>query len=313
MCVLLMLGNSSDMAVPAGQRKEGAEIVDKLSSIQGREASIALRKARELDVQFKSQMQLMDKAAGYARWADNPQKWQLAGDEFEATYGFRPKAFQQPFDPAMREQVLAAALSEKDAAQIAHNARIAKLREQEVGIRGGHLALQKRLTDARITHLTARTERLNKVGAKPDKADPALAKDTRALLAQNHPGLAEDTVELQVAAASISSEAQMILRNNPALTRQQAISQAYANQKGDIKQVEQTDLGILGKWGGKVKFNSLGRTPTTALNLPSKADPALLQPGKYYQQGGKVMRWTGAEWEAPTTGGPADDDDEDDD
>lgn len=105
------------------------------------------------------------------------------------------------------------------------------------------------------------------------------------------------------AAASIAGDAQILLRRNTALSRPQALQQAYneAKARGDF----QTEVNRWSK--DKTKYNrqeeGIGKTPESALPFPKTAAEA--KKGHFYSNAaGQKFQWTGTGM-APVVGNSA--------
>lgn len=138
-----------------------------------------------------------------------------------------------------------------------------------------------------------REDRLAKNGGKPVTKTPA--EDTalaNKLLEKEYPSLVGANSE---AALTIAGEAQILLRRNPALSRPQAIQQAYneAKARGDFE----TEKAMVPWANDKVKYNrkeeGIGKTPDKPATVPQ--DPKALVSGQYYTNGkGQTAQWTGS-------------------
>lgn len=274
-----------------------------LSQVVARASRAKQQEALAKKTQFEARMKMADKALGYIRGAQSQEDLRLAGDAFEMEYGVRLPVFNMPFSPQNIQRALDAGLTERQARQTQHEKEMERLRATSVGLEGIRTKATQDRTRAYVERSRASTDRIRKMGVKPDLgATTAQMKEARALLAQNHPELADSPTELEVGASSIASEARMLVRKTPGKSWAQALQEAYAHQKDDIR--EETK----GVWAGKIPFtdtefsvpftgtkkttfNAAGRTPETAMTAPAKPEDAI--PGKYYTFPTGVYRYLG--------------------
>lgn len=286
------------MGNPEGARK----IAGTLSQIQSRGALEALRQVQTDAANFKLLRDVNNAAANFARNATDQRSWEAAGELFARMTGMdASEIFGQPFSPELRDRVVQSSLTAAQAATAEFQRRTAATRERAVGISAANLELNRRIRERQLELAEQREKRLEKVaGGKSSSTTPTREEreTTSRLIRQQFPDIAED--DRAVAAVTVASEAKRLMRKNPALSWDEARTQAFASQM----EFFQTEDPTFGK--RKTTFRAVGRSPSRALPFPQSPRDAKV--GSYYRRGDQIFRFLGGqEFE------PIDDDEEDDD
>lgn len=149
-----------------------------------------------------------------------------------------------------------------------------------------------------------REQRLAKAGAGKPLAAPTPAETQAALAlvkgqmfpnlqgAKDDPSYLQTLETINAGAKNVAAEAKAILRDNPALTWNQALQRALTEsvKAGDWQTVA---AGGLFRSRDKTTFQGAGKSADTPLPLP--ANKQQMVPGKFYQNSkGQVGQWTGS-------------------
>lgn len=253
-----------------------------------------LAKLNTLKAQHEDARMISSLVAGVT----DQQSW----DRANALYMFQtgqPSPYASiPYSPELTKQVRDAAIKAEDQIRLKmiaeDNASKDSNRKSAETLRATRERLLKQAADL----AQRREDRLAKqgdgkaVGATP-KADMDQALR---LIKKGQPGLGEDVSTITEAAANIASEAQTILRRNPALDRAQAVQQAYnaAVIRGDFKNT--VDKGIFRdtqKTSYERQAEGVGKTPDSPIAAKGLPVTSYVVGNYYSNPQGQVGKWTG--------------------
>ncbi len=270
----------ASIAITAGD----LDYAGKLSSVAARSA---IADKNKLDLQLKH----MDYAERRLAGVNDQASWQEVVAELD---GADSSLLRIPYSPAAVERLRKGLISAKDKALIASRESTTQTNE----VRQDLLKVQKDLAKAREANVKKRTELLGKNGGKPVK-DPS----TAALMAASsliekaypeHPDKPE-------AALTISSRAQELRNQNPALGLMDSIREAFREsvEARDFQESQRTIPKEIPLIGGKAipgskkqRFVGEGKTVDSALAIPGTAKE-LVQGRYYFNDQGEVAIWTG--------------------
>jgi len=285
-------------AAGAGSIEQARKLSETAALLRSRDASADARRASAAKSILDAQVTQADAQARLLGDVQSQDDWEQAAAIYQVQYG-RPAPWAGvQFDPQLRDQFRNAAISVKDQAELQRKTEEDEARNR---YRSGRLAQHERglaLQGARLAIIRAREERLAKTGGGKEIAPPGRADVdyTTNLLKKDFPEL--DITDRKEAAYDIASAARELIKRNPALTRASAIQQAITNaQQAGMFSTSSTKIDMLGlEWGKKTKYTGRGRTPETAVPVPSSASDRTV--GMYYTSPtGQVAKWTGKGWE----------------
>ncbi len=275
----------AEMSLNAGLITQGSNTAKAAGYLRGRAAQVEHWQA----LQQKTALETKAKQIGLLGSLVNNVTDQASWDRAMAIYQFNtgePSPYAGiPYSPELAGQIRDGAISAGKQIEL-------KLREEENASKERNRSSAEKLRDVRIRTederariAREREDRLAKNGGGRVPTTPTedIRQATR-LITKDFPKL-EGTLE---AASSIASEAQLLLRRNPALDRGQAIQQAFntAKLRGDFHEFEEAGMfgtGFGADVGGskKQKYTPGGHTPETALALPKSDREAAV--GKHYK------------------------------
>lgn len=298
--------NLAELAAQQGMGRKSLKILEQTSQIRQRQASEASARSTQALNMLKF---LREDAENLAQFFGGARD-QEGLDRANALYQFqtgKPSPLQNlPYDAGLIASVNQRALSAKERYQLAETEAHHRATEtHQSGRRDQHDATRK-IQEERLTLEREREARLKKQGevAAEEKRRAGRRVETRQedkdlagqLLRKDFPTASTaDPDAYRNARDTVASEATSILRRNPALSRSQAVAQAYtqARQAGDFE-FEEGHFGT--KYGAKFKFTGGGRSAETALPMPSSAAEA--KTGRYYLNAkGQIGRWDGKQFQ----------------
>lgn len=268
-----------------------------------REANAAhARSSMERD-QLNMQLKRMGMLEGILSGAKDQASFDTGNALYFAQTGERSPYAGMPYDPGQVKMLTDSLIPAKDRVhnqilQSEYNSR-AQNRESMIGHRDfleDHLLTMEEIA-------RNREQRLAKAGAGKPLAAPTTAETQAALAlvkgqmfpnlqgAKDDPSYLQTLETINAGAKNVAAEAKAILRDNPALTWNQALQRALTEsvKAGDWQTVA---AGGLFRSRDKTTFQGAGKSADTPLPLP--ANKQQMVPGKFYQNSkGQVGQWTG--------------------
>lgn len=295
------LNNLAELAIGSGLVTKGMKILEETSQIEQRRAS---QRSSETQASLNAMKMLRDEAENMAQFfggVKSQQELDMANDLFRFQTG-KPSPFANiPYDPEIINSLNQRALSAKERYDLAEKTAHNRALEEHQRLRRGQHDRTANIAEERLKLEREREERLRKQGdaraaaARAPRRVEAKREDVQEagrIILQDFPKADEINYDgFKSARESIASEAAALLQRNPALSRAQALRQAYtqARQGGDFE-FEQGYFG--GATGGKFNFTGGGRTPETALPPPKELS-SLKKDRYYFNARGQVGRWDG--------------------
>lgn len=257
--------------IDAGYINEGTKILEQASQIIERQASSAYKQGQTEELQLKQKGEMFDMLGRVTDSIQTPEQWESAKARIQQALGKPlPKEIANAtWSPQFKKQLSEFAVSKKDQIELQMKQ---KNFESEAALRGEEIRVSKAregLIEAQTRVENNKSERTAKtVGAvRTPKEDVTTAMG---LIKSENPGVNSEDPLLATEGTFIASEAQQLLKKNPALDRATAIQQAYNNAKarGDIT-TSKHDNSLLqfGKKPDDVKFKPG--------NKPSSGAPAV--------------------------------------
>jgi len=307
--LMLELQDVAEYSMATGKPGEARQAYDAMSRVARRQVQADENRANIAEKNFKLKMAAADKALGYLRGVQNQAELTLAGDAFEMDYGFRPPVFSMPYSPENVKAALQTGLTERQAAQTAHEAEMDRLRGKEVGVRERQASAQEernRLQAERDRVAAAKEKKTT--GNLPNLRQTNAAK---ALIAQQFPDM--DFKDVDALAETLASEARARVQKNPGMTWDGAQREALKEleEKGLVQPAQEGNWYKAWKDKKKPTYNPRGAPadgapapakPTAAPVLPpvtskgDKIDTTKLKPNQPYLYKGMTVYWTGTEF-----------------
>jgi hypothetical protein len=267
--------------------------------IRQREASQISSQTTALLNQLKIGKEQAENLAQFFGGAGSQDEWDMANRLYSFQTGQQSPFANVPFNEEVVDALNQRALSAKERYDLADKAATRENTKRYRDERLKDFDEQNKIRRERLRLEREREERLRKSGgsARLPSADakPAEIKQVKDMIRKDFPQAGDAAEELNTAAFTIASEARAKLRANPALSSSAAINQAYAEavKNGDIEADMGTTIPLIGKRvGAKFRFAGGGRSPETALTVPSKAAEAKV--GRYYvNSAGQIAKWDG--------------------
>lgn len=270
----------ASMSLGAGLITQGEQAAKTAGYLRGKSAQIDNWNTSQRVNQLKADKERMESIAALAGDVKDQASWDRANMLFQFNHGIASPYAGMPYSPALVDSLRAGAVGTAKQIEL-------QLRGEENASKERSRASAESLRAARESDLEerqrlarAREDRLAKNGGGTAKTTPTedIRQATR-LIAKDFPKL-DSTAE---AASTIASEAQLLLRRNPALDRAQAVQQAYnaAKLRGDFQETQ--DDGVMGTGmmkSDKQTFNSGGRSPDNPIAMPANGKGMVA--GKYY-------------------------------
>jgi hypothetical protein len=283
----------AENAAGAGLTEEARKLAGTASQLRQREAAAVSSRVNAIKTNLeivRSRANLIGQLLADVNPNDEAS-WRRANELFEFETGEPSPYTDQPYSPALVDQVRRAALTVKERADIADKAatRAATKNYRSARLRQLDRANEIRKQEAE-TRKAAEERRAKGGGGKSVTSPNRDEQDQAERLIKGDFGKL-DAADLEDASFSIASEARALRRANPALSPSMAIRQAYneAVKAGDFP------ADTSGLFGEKRRFTGRGKTPETAFITVPEASKRLK--GRYYTgAGGQVARWTGSGW-----------------
>lgn len=244
--------------IDAGYLTEGTKILEEASQIIERQATTAYKQAETEEKQLASKAKMFDLLGRVTDSIQTPEQWESAKARIQQALGKPlPKEIADAtWSPQFKKQLSDFAVSKKDQIELALKQKDfeskAALRGEEIRVskaRQGLIAAQTKVESEKVAKTT------KAVGApRTPKEDITTAMG---IIKAENPGANPEDPLMVTEGTFIASEAQMLLKKNPALDRSTAIQQAYNNAKarGDITTAKhQNSLMEFGKKPDDVTF-----------------------------------------------------------
>lgn len=252
--------------------------------------------------------------------ATNADEWNqgIQSLQQQAAAGIIPQALADqvknlPFTPEVAKHFRDAALSVKDKASLDMQGQRAQMAEDAKVATANYRAQrlqqeQQKIDDAKEARDKA--EKTGKIASAPTNAQIKEAEGvvSSVILGDNAPpkpktGTTSHSYQAyQAGVVSIANRAQDMLKENPGLTRDEALNRAALESKaaGDWDVV--TDKHIFSSDETSVSYQGAGKQPEEALPIPMTADKqpdmSSLKVGRWYDNGGKKGKYLGdGKWE----------------
>jgi hypothetical protein len=287
-------GNAAEVFAGAGMVEQAKKLAESAALIRQREASQISSQTTALLNQLKIGKEQAENLAQFFGGAGGQDEWDMANRLYSFQTGQQSPFANVPFNEEVVDALNQRALSAKDRYDLADKAATRENTKRYRDERLKDFDEQNKIRKEQLRLNREREERLKKAGGttRLPSADPKNTEidHVKSLLKKDFPAANDDAQELNTAAFTIAAEARAKLRANPALSPSAAINQAYteAMQQGDISLTEGKLFGI----GKKFRFAGGGRSPETALTVPSKAAEAKV--GRYYvNSAGQIAKWDG--------------------
>jgi hypothetical protein len=300
------LENAANLFLDTGRVTQGSELAkaastirEKASQNQSRGVLTQLNQIR----QVREQAELVGQIFGDVK---DQQELDTANRIFEFQTG-RPSPLRgKVYDPAEIAQIRQSSLSVLERADLGEKQLVRKDTADNRTRLATQFDAEQKIRKARLDIERERLEQLKKRGSRLPTAEPKKeeVQHIMNLLRKDHPFVdrltGADAAQVREATYTIAAEARALMRANPALSLPTALSQAYTNalRGGDIQIKPGTNI-IRRNFGGEFKFSGGGRSPETALPIPS--DAKSVQKGKYYvNPDGRIGRWNGSKFDIIT-------------
>ena len=287
-------GNAAEIFAGAGQVKRAQELAKTASTLRQQQAAAISSQTTALLNQLKITRENAENLAQFFGGAGSQEELDQANRLYQFQTG-QPSPFQNvPFSEDLIDGLNQRALSAKERFDLADKAATRLNLKTYRDARLGQFETENRIREERLRLNREREERLRKQGGgRLPSADPKPdeIRQVKAMIRKDFPMAKDFADEMGTAAFTIAAEARAKMRANPALSPSAALNQAYteAVRFGDIEADAGTAFGLIGK---KFRFAGGGRSPETALTVPSKATDA--RPGRYYVNSrGDVAKWDG--------------------
>lgn len=269
------------MSLGAGLITQGEQAAKASGYLRGKAAQIDNWQTSQRVNQLKADKERMEGIAALAGDVTDQASWDRANMLFQFNHNMPSPYAGMPYSPALVESLRAGAVGTAKQIEL-------RLRAEENASKERSRASAESLRTAKESDIAerqrlaqAREDRLAKNGGGTAKTTPVedIRQATR-LISKDYPKL-DSTAE---AASTIASEAQLLLRRNPALDRAQAVQQAYnaAKLRGDFQDTQ--DDGVMGTGimkSDKQTFNSGGRSPDNPIAMPANGKGMVA--GRYYR------------------------------
>lgn len=268
----------------AGDPHMMAQLAGHASAALGHEAQTfsAMTQARrqQLDAVHKTNEVI-------ARWigtATDPQSWATANAAIQRETGAPSPYAQVPYDPRFVKQAQDASMTYKDRIEAE---RKATADEERVRYHDAIIAVREQLAQIRENYNNIIRDKKGATSKTEGKPIASPSKEQRDLafkyLKDNKSNLEEE--DLLMAGSALAEQARKLVQTQPGLTYTEALPRAAKLIEPDFQEQE--------KWGGlskRLRFLGAGKTPLTALTLPSQKDR--LMHGRYYDIGqDQVGKW----------------------
>lgn len=292
--------DAAEDAANVGLFEQSRKLADTASLIDKRLADEDLALTRNRKEQFLTRKGELEAVQGALRHVKDEASFQAVNQWYEETFGRPSPVAGQRYSPELLKRLSNSVLTEK--AQLELDIRRADVgskianRADQIANRRKKLGLEERRTAV----AEERAKRLAKTGGDKPLAGASL-QDTKTATqiilndmfeGQQAGDLPEEVLaQLNEGARAIADEAKRLQRNNPALTRSEAIGQAYvaSKQAGDWEVVKRSWYDIR---SDQLKFRGMGKSPQTPMRMPEKVTDALT--GRYYQNAkGQVGKYLG--------------------
>ena len=226
--------------------------------------------------------------------ADSQESWDRANALYETYMGTKSPFAAIPFDPAARDQLVDASLSQKEKLELERKRLDA---EATARYRGARLAQGRINLDIRQAELDRKRER-DRVkdkngGPKAAATIPeANIKAVEDMIRSDFPDQM-DRADRRQAAMDIASAARELQRQNPALGASQALARAYADAAGAGDFETTPGASAMGIQYKKPVTKYAGRGKTAATAIPAPTDKSKAVVGRYYIfPGGRIGQLT---------------------
>lgn len=297
------LENIASMSLGAGLVTQGEQAAKAAGYMRGKAAQIDNWQTSQRVNQMKVDKERMEGIASLAGDVTDQASWDRANMLFQFNHGMPSPYAGMPYSPALVESLRTGAVSTAKQLEL-------QMRAEENASRDRNRTSAESLRAAREADIAerqrlaqAREDRLAKNGGGTAKTTPVedIRQATR-LISKDFPKLDN----LSEAASTIASEAQLLLRRNPALDRAQAVQQAYnaAKLRGDLQETQ--DDGVMGTGimkSEKQTFQSGGHSPDNPIAMPANGKG--MQAGRYYMNKSGQVGLMQANGKIKVTGGGA--------
>lgn len=290
--------NAAEVFAGSGLVTKAQKLAETAATIRQREASAISSAASARLNQLKFVREAAEGQAQMFGGATDEASWDAANRLYEFQTGAKSPFQGVPYNPEMVEGINQRALTAKERYDLEEKALTRRSTAEYRKSRLKQFDTENDIREERARLAREREERITKQQGKTGagRLPSAEAKDkeiaqVKNLIRRDFPMAGDFAGELNNAAFTIASEARAKMRANPALSPSAAINQAYteAVKFGDIEADKGTAFGLVGK---KFRFAGGGRSPETAMTLPTKAAEAKV--GRYYMNAsGQVAKWDG--------------------
>lgn len=302
-----------DAFTRSGYAKQGTELLSKASEIRKRESDMEMDKSLDRGRKLENIMRGATIAAQTIGIAQNEDEWRQGIKEVEAAGVIEPELMEQlkqmPFHPDLPAYFRARSITAYQQAELDLKANNYEMQEYDRQSRRADRDRRYQLSVQAQKNLEAYRARLEKAAGKSAAGTNIPTenelKQARTVLKQDIFKDVDITDELNanelnMTAVSVATRAKQMVKDNKALTWDNALQQALIEAQAEGKlTITDAKSGFLGtSWGAepkKVDFDGSGRSVETAMPMPKKKSE--MKKGRYYITSQGRAKWTGTEFE----------------